>query len=459
MLEYRTYSAKTYLALFVLFIAVLTALYFGSLGYYWVWEDLHLVRIFSPGEILSTFHGTWDVDNVETPGLRPATVVFNHLRCRLFGENLPAHKLFIILLFSVYLVSVCYIANRYFGMKLSALILASLLIIFYKYNSVHVLWQISGNRTLQYLLLSATLLLFLRHLDNGRKSSLLCSLTLYVLSLLTREDTIAAIPTLFILPFVYIQYKKTGREFYSRYTSFVTGVIIVTILFLLLRKLCIPQATLARSMFGEKGGITNILPALLWSASPFGKLYIRSLNISLCWFIIFGALFTLSLFLFDSSYRYSVLILAVCCFFACAPAYMVFRPDILFLPSCLFCLILALMLVKYAERSWAALFASTVLYCVLLLLAAITNYAQQQSFHPFSARQLSREYNFLYGEYSHTTVPARRVAYLTEKFNSLGFTKDNFDHKAVDKKAEKVSLLRPMRENAIFSPKFKHWLP
>jgi hypothetical protein len=58
------------------YAAVLVAglvVWWPSLGYGWNWDDLHLIRPYSRAEIIGTFHGPWDPDQIETSGFRPMT--------------------------------------------------------------------------------------------------------------------------------------------------------------------------------------------------------------------------------------------------------------------------------------------------------------------------------------------------------------------------------------------------
>jgi hypothetical protein len=54
-------------------------------------------------EVLGGFVGRWDPDDMETAGLRPLYLVFNHLRYVFFGESVAAHRAFLVLLFAAYL--------------------------------------------------------------------------------------------------------------------------------------------------------------------------------------------------------------------------------------------------------------------------------------------------------------------------------------------------------------------
>src|SRR4051794_5253817 len=78
---------------FGLFLLVGIALAWPSLSYPMVYDDLHLIRRFSPQELAQVWHSPWDVDGIETPGLRPLTPLFDHVRFVLFGENVVTHRL------------------------------------------------------------------------------------------------------------------------------------------------------------------------------------------------------------------------------------------------------------------------------------------------------------------------------------------------------------------------------
>lgn len=52
-------SAIVYIALFLLFTSLLIALYYNSLDYYWVWEDLHCIRSFPLSETISSMKSCW----------------------------------------------------------------------------------------------------------------------------------------------------------------------------------------------------------------------------------------------------------------------------------------------------------------------------------------------------------------------------------------------------------------
>src|SRR5437588_12995856 len=83
-----------FLSLLLLFFLTGTVIGYQSLNYPWYGDDVHLVRVYSTSEVSQVFKGNWDIDNIETPGYRPLTVVFNSFRAAIFDDSFVAHRLF-----------------------------------------------------------------------------------------------------------------------------------------------------------------------------------------------------------------------------------------------------------------------------------------------------------------------------------------------------------------------------
>src|SRR5687767_7193333 len=98
---------------FFIFAAAGLVITWPSLNYAWYGDDLHLIRVFSSEELRSVWTGGWDIDGLETPGYRPLTVLFNHARASVFGEQVAAHRLFLLMLCAGYLVLIGSIGRRF----------------------------------------------------------------------------------------------------------------------------------------------------------------------------------------------------------------------------------------------------------------------------------------------------------------------------------------------------------
>ena len=63
------------------------ALAWPSLTWPVVYDDLHQIRALD-GQLAAAFRGRSDPDGIETQGLRPLNLLFNHAPYALFGETL-----------------------------------------------------------------------------------------------------------------------------------------------------------------------------------------------------------------------------------------------------------------------------------------------------------------------------------------------------------------------------------
>ncbi len=210
---------RGHLFCFILFFVLGMILVWPSLHYPMVWDDLHLIREYSPQELRSTWSDNWDPSNTETAGFRPLSTYFNGLRYALFGENVALHRVFLITLFALFLTLMVWIAEIY-GLSRDIGILAMSLVYASKYNSFHYVWIADGIHLFQALFFAVSLLALLQGLrtinssqrEKGQQNSnhytklvwkglliLLFSIALAGLGLLVREDSLNFVLTLPLL--------------------------------------------------------------------------------------------------------------------------------------------------------------------------------------------------------------------------------------------------------------------
>src|SRR5690242_16657641 len=79
-----------------------------------IWDDLHLIRAYTPAELASTWRGSWDPDGEETPGLRPLTTAFNALRYAALGESVAAQRVLLVALLALDLTLLAALASTLF---------------------------------------------------------------------------------------------------------------------------------------------------------------------------------------------------------------------------------------------------------------------------------------------------------------------------------------------------------
>ena len=93
-------------ALTVLLLLIWSAVFAHTFKFPFYWDDFHLIRPYTGPEIQSAFHAVADPDQIETPGLRPCSIVLYNLQGSLFGENIIAHRMFMIVMMGFLMVAV-----------------------------------------------------------------------------------------------------------------------------------------------------------------------------------------------------------------------------------------------------------------------------------------------------------------------------------------------------------------
>lgn len=180
---------------------------FSNLNNGFYGDDLHLIRVFNSRELISVWSNSWDVDNIETPGYRPLTTYFNHIRATLFGENVVAHRLFLIALNSGYLCLLGYIYAK-LGISKYFIILSGVLILTARNSAYHYGWLADGIHLVQgFLFVSSVIFLFRFFESKSYTTRILAfnfSIILTIGNILVREDSIITFPATAIILIAYL---------------------------------------------------------------------------------------------------------------------------------------------------------------------------------------------------------------------------------------------------------------
>jgi len=209
--QFNEININLLLAMVVLLCMLLWVfIHFPSLGYYWNWDDLHLVRRFSSAEITKVFFSTWDVDNVETPGFRPFTVLFNHFRFILIGESTAGHRLFLVALMTFLLWQIGWIFSK-FGVRRIIIVFALVILSTSKTLTGDIVWIADGIHIFQNILIASCLMFIILSIDRNKRYFLFLSLFFACISLLTREDSLVLL--LFVPLFVALYINKSDYKF------------------------------------------------------------------------------------------------------------------------------------------------------------------------------------------------------------------------------------------------------
>jgi hypothetical protein len=223
---------------FLLYLVVNLLLGARALSFPMVYDDLDLLRPYSADEVLGSFHGNWDPDGLQTPGFRPLSLLFNWARYEALGEHVVAHRVFLIVLFALFLTLLVPLAER-LGTPRFGAVLGGLLVLCSRYSVFHYVWITDGNHMLQGFAFEAALALLLTAIETGGMRPLIGSSGALLLGLLVREDTAAVVPVFLLLGGAFALRRGKGLRTLAVYAVLVGGIALGLILY---RRFVVPEA-------------------------------------------------------------------------------------------------------------------------------------------------------------------------------------------------------------------------
>lgn len=396
-------------AAFAVFAAVGLALAAHTLAWPLVYDDLHLVRAYTAAELASSWHGHWDPDGVETAGYRPLSTLFNHARAIAFGENVAAHRVFLVLVLALDLALLVPVAVRV-GMTPRSALAAGLLALTTRYAVYHYAWITDGNHVLQGLFFALAARWLLDGLA-GPPAPLLASLAAVAALVLVREDSVAALPALGL---VGLGAAPGGTR--RRLAAWGAGAGALGAAVFVARMAFVPAA---QPLWFDAAGFLRAVGRVV---NPVGWESFDTITLVLArgWAVPFvGTLVALVLLRERRAARVAVLWLAAAVF-ACAPALVLQRDDLFFFPSWFVALFLAAAWEAVATewRPGRPLAAAAAAWAILG--GARTGHVLAENFHPQSARAVHWNTEMLYGDFRAARIPEPRRSAVAARLSALG---------------------------------------
>jgi type IV secretory pathway TrbD component len=380
-----------------------------------VYDDLHLIRPFTNEEILSSFHGDWDPDHIETPGLRPLTLLFNHARYKIFGENVILHRVFLIVLYAGFLTLICWIAYLV-GVDWKLAILAGALSLMAKYNTYHYVWISDGIHLFQGCLVGISILCLLLWLKGGCKLYLLLTLAITIAGMLAREDTLAIIPISILIGYVYlrsIHHQSSLRLLYV-YSGFIVAI---SISFLLYRRFAVPEAQ------PPEVHPVGLLLNVMLSLSPFGLGYFDTPSRIFVtgWLVGLTMLIAIRIIRRQSVLPAPSIVWLLCAISASSSGLTLSRVNLLLFSLTFSMLFLGSLFWETMKRSrWRMYLTVTVVLCAFAGSYYIDT-ATTQAFQPQSLLAISWNSELVYGRYAHqATIPNERKQEIAAQLATVG---------------------------------------
>jgi hypothetical protein len=432
----------------LLFAALGLWLAWPSLRWPMVYDDLHLIRSFTSAEMRSAWNGSWDPDGIETPGFRPLSLLFNHLRHALLGEDVVAHRVFLIGLLSLSLALLVRLAQR-LGLPRAWALLAAGIVLTSRYTVYHYIWLTSGNRLVQLLLALVVTLLLRRAIERGERAALVASIGGVLLLLLLREDSIALAAVSLLLAAPASASAALGRS--RPRAAFAAALVVLAALLFGYRGVVVPAAT--------KPGLNlrDWIDGLIGAANPMGQAGFDAASTFLIGSWNIGAVALLALLAARpkqvSAARAGLWLGAAG--LAATPCLTLRRQDLYFFP-----MIFLVFAVASAAAGLARALPAARLFVVVFGLAwaggAYTSRVFAENYHPMSSTALWLNGRFVYGPYAdRATIPESRRSAVRRRLAALGIHRwgslrlrlRELVHEALAAKRR-----RPVEDGAVFVP-------
>jgi hypothetical protein len=407
--------AKEAAAAFLVCAALALTLAWPSLRWPMVYDDLHQIRSYTAADVLAAFRGRSDPDGIETRGLRPLNIVFNHVQYRLFGESVVAHRLFLAALHALYAALLALIA-RHFGLPLPFALLATALAMCARYSVYHYVWLVEGHHYVQGLLFEVALIALLAGLHAASAGRVALSGAVFLAAVLIREDTIALAPILVALGYVQLGADHRGRRLalLGGYAGFLAVACLGVLAY---------RAAVAPEAIKPGHDVLGMLVSIRRALNPQGLEHFDAVShaLVLLWSAL-GPLLMLGLLATRPPERRRMpLVWLALAVVACAPALTLRRDDLLFFPTAFVALFYGSAMGELSRGRAALRRAAVGVLLTGILGGAYVSRVYAQNFHPYSARAVWWNGKFIYGSYaSRATIPVERREAIARQLASVG---------------------------------------
>ena len=436
-------------AVFAAFLAMGMVRAAPSLRWPMVYDDLHLIRAYTPAEIAASWHGNWDPDGIETPGYRPGSLLFNHARALLCGESVVAHRILLIVLYAAFVALLVPVAAR-FGAGPATVMLAGALMLATRYEIYGYVWITDGNHMLQGLAFAGGALFLLRGIDGGDPVRLGLSLVCLKAGMVVREDTLAIVPVVLLLALADL--RRQRRPIPAAFYAYAVLLVLMCAGLLAWRAVFVPEAPPpGHDVRGWLVAVVRVLNPVGIEAFGPGS---RALTL-VGWAVLAGFVGALVRFRDEVDGRGPALWLFAAVI-ACTPALNVQRDDLLFFPATFVALFHATAAAALARKGGALRAAAVAGFAVLVLASAYMGTVFAENFHPDSSRALWWNMQMVQGDFAdRATVPAARSAAAMAQLEQRGIRAGEQPRqrvRALASEARAAGRRRPSPDHAVFVP-------
>jgi hypothetical protein len=412
------------------------------------YDDVHLIRHYTPREIGGAFQGRWDPDDMENPGLRPLYLLFNHARAALFGENVVAHRLFLVGLFATFLALLVRPLAR-FGLSPAEGVVAGVLCLWSRFSVYHYAFLTDGAHVAQAVCFALALRAVLRGVDGGGGRPLAAAVAWVTVGVLVREDTMAVVPVLVLL--AALAARAQGRVALRR-VAIVGGVLVLVCAALMAyRALAVPN--LPRDRLSLDRLLRTLANALSLtgreSFDPWSRLLVSSTR-------VLPVLPLLAALAVRGAARWRPLLWLGLTILACSTGLVVTRDNLYVFPVTFMALAVASALGALARMGRAGGVTAAVMLAWMAAGELHLSREFQLVFHPYSATALRWSGEFVYGAYWQATVPPGRREEIVARLASIGIRDEAQFKEKLPRKTYTATVegpWRPVGDARLFAPR------
>jgi len=181
-------SASKIAGLVGILLLIWSAVFASTFSYPFHWDDFHLIRRYTGTEIRSVFHGVVDPDKIETPGLRPVSILLYNLQGLLWGENILLHRIFVLFLMALFLFFVGILLSE-LGLQFFQIAIVFALFISSRVFASLVLWVCLSHLILAYIFITLTALFFVHWIKQRRTIFFVLMLLSATVATFIREES------------------------------------------------------------------------------------------------------------------------------------------------------------------------------------------------------------------------------------------------------------------------------
>ena len=405
------------------------------------WDDFHLIRPYTGSELLSVFHGVGDPDKIETPGLRPVSIILYNLQGSLFGENIILQRIFMLGLMGALLCAVGILLFE-LGLRFVQIAIVFMLFVFSRIFASLVLWISLSHIILAYILIALTTCFFVSWTKRRHSSLFVAMLACAVAATFNREESYT-LPI--VLPLLWL-ISSPDRAHWREVLLAALGLSVIVCFHYWLWHFLIPEALSPRFSLSAAGQLLKAIAAS-WLPGGFKMIGLADKLIGLSWVAFLIVL--ILIFLTTSRARARRQFFGVCCVgvILSLPALGVARAFGIALPTLAFMTALSIAIVEvchqvqFRQGLRYAFLATVALGLALGIGGGVRrSFYVAESLQPNCAARAERDGEFLFELFKQpATIPEVRRQAGIARLSALGI-KSRQDAKTLQEDLTPITL-------------------